>query len=167
MKSNYDGFRGWLNYIRDYNDNKDLLGENTLEKELREEIEKLKANSKEKDNLLVLRNKRIDSCNEEIIDLKRCNDEIRRNMQEMGKESKKLQEKLQEKEKARRKNAGAIGGLKAKINELTKDLERANQKITWLKTNQKAPTKEEIIAYETRQREVEKRQKNGKPNNNI
>ena len=160
MKSNYDGFRGWLNYIRDYNDNKDLLGENTLEKELREEIEKLKANSKEKDNLLVLRNKRIDSCNEEIIDLKRRNDEIRRNMQEMGKESKKLQEKLQEKEKARRKNAGAIGGLKAENNKLKQDLERANQKITWLKTNQKAPTKEEIIAYETRQKEVEKRQKN-------
>lgn len=161
MKSNYDGFRGWLNYIRDYKDNKDLLGENTLEKELRDEIEKLKANSKEKDNLLVLRNKRIDSCNEEIIDLKRRNDEIRRNMQEMGKENKKIHEKLQEKEKARRKNAGAIGGLKAKINELTKDLERANQKITWLKTNQKAPTKEEIIAYETRMKEVEKRQKNG------
>lgn len=158
MKSNYDGFRGWLNYIRDYKDNKDLLGENTLEKELREEIEKLKANSKEKDNLLVLRNKRIDSCNEEIIDLKRRNDEIRRNMQEMGKETKKLQEKLQEKEKARRKNAGAIGGLKAENNKLKQDLERANQKITWLKTNQKAPTKEEIIAYETRQREVEKRQ---------
>lgn len=159
MKSNYDGFRGWLNYIRDYNDNKDLLGENTLEKELREEIEKLKANSKEKDNLLVLRNKRIDSCNEEIIDLKRRNDEIRRNMQEMGKENKKLQEKLQEKEKARRKNAGAIGGLKAENNKLKQDLERANQKITWLKTNQKAPTKEEIIAYETRMKEVEKRQK--------
>lgn len=123
MKSNYDGFRGWLNYIRDYNDNKDLLGENTLEKELREEIEKLKANSKEKDNLLVLRNKRIDSCNEEIIDLKRRNEEIRRNMQEMGKEIKKLKDKLVEKEKARRKNAGAIGGLKAKINELKQDLE--------------------------------------------
>ena len=159
MKSNYDGFRGWLNYIRDYNDNKDLLGENTLEKELREEIEKLKANSKEKDNLLVLRNKRIDSCNEEIIDLKRRNNELRKAMQELGKENKKLYEKLQEKETARRKNAGAIGGLKAKINELKQDLERANQKITWLKTNQKAPTKEEIIAYEMRMKEVEKRQK--------
>ena len=159
MKSNYDGFRGWLNYIRDYNDNKDLLGENTLEKELREEIEKLKANSKEKDNLLVLRNKRIDSCNEEIIDLKRHNDEIRRNMQELGKENKKLHEKLQEKETARRKNAGAIGGLKAKINELKQDLERANQKINWLSNNQKAPTKEEILAYEMRMKEVEKRQK--------
>ena len=51
--------------------------------------------------------------------------------------------------------------------ELKQDLERANQKIKWLKTNQKAPSKEEIIAYETRQREVEKRQKNGKSNNNI
>lgn len=159
MKSNYDGFRGWLNYIRDYKDNKDLLGENTLEKELREEIEKLKANSKEKDNLLVLRNNRIDALGEELInERKRCN-ELRSNLQSYGKEVDKLEEKVKEKELARRKNAGAIGGLKAKINELTKDLERANQKITWLKTNQKAPTKEEIIAYETQMKEVEKRLK--------
>ena len=86
MKSNYDGFRGWLNYIRDYKDNKDLLGENTLEKELREEIEKLKANSKEKDKLLALRNKRIDTLGEEIInERKRCN-ELRNNLQSYGKE---------------------------------------------------------------------------------
>ena len=158
MKSNYDGFRGWLNYIRDYKSNKDMLDENLNETYLKEEIEHLRDNSKEKDKLLVLRNKRIEENNNTIIDLKRSNDEIRRNMQEMGKENKKLHEKLQEKEKARRKNAGAIGGLKAKINELKQDLERANQKITWLKTNQKAPTKEEIIAYETRMKEVEKRQ---------
>lgn len=160
MKSNYDGFRGWLNYIRDYNDNKDLLGENTLEKELREEIEKLKANSKEKDNLLVLRNKRIDSCNEEIIDLKRRNDEIRRNMQEMGKENKKLHEKLQEKETARRKNAGAIGGLKAENNKLKQELDKANYTIEYYRKSKK-PNIEEIKAYELGHREVEKRQKNG------
>jgi chromosome segregation ATPase len=159
MKSNYDGFRGWLNYIRDYKDNKDLLGENLKEKELQDTIEKLTTNSKEKDNLLALRNQRIDVLNQEITDLKQRNDELRRNLNTTMKENEKLQEKVKEKEKARRKNAGAIGGLKAKINELTKDLERANQKITWLKTNQKAPTKEEIIAYETRMKEVEKRQK--------
>jgi chromosome segregation ATPase len=159
--SNYDGIRGWLNYIRDYKDNKDLSGENLKEKELQDRIDKLTTNSKEKDNLLALRNQRIDVLNQEITDLKQRNDELRRNLNTTMKENDKLQEKVEEKEKARRKNAGAIGGLKAKINELKQDLERANQKITWLKTNQKAPTKEEIIAYETRQKEVEKRQKNG------
>lgn len=148
--SNYDGFRGWLNYIRDYKDNKNLLGENLKEKELQDRII---------DNLLVLRNQRIDVLTQEITDLRKRNDELRRNQNTTMKENEKLQEKVKEKELARRKNAGAIGGLKAKINELTKDLERANQKITWLKTNQKAPTKEEIIAYETRMKEVEKRQK--------
>jgi chromosome segregation ATPase len=150
-----------LNYIRDYKDNKDLSGENLKEKELQDRIDKLTTNSKEKDNLLALRNQRIDVLNQEITDLKQRNDELRRNLNTTMKENDKLQEKVEEKEKARRKNAGAIGGLKAKINELKQDLERANQKITWLKTNQKAPTKEEIIAYETRQKEVEKRQKNG------
>lgn len=162
MKSNYDGFRGWLNYIRDYKDNKDLLGDNLdylKENELQNKIDKLTTNSKEKDNLLALRNQRIDVLTQEITDFKKRNDELRRNLNTTMKENEKLQEKVEEKEKARRKNAGAIGGLKAKINELTKDLEKAEHKITWLKTNQKAPSKEEIIAYETRMKEVEKRQK--------
>lgn len=174
MKSNYNGFRGWLNYIRDYKDNKDLLGENLKEKELNEEIEKLKKELKdreyiatEKDNLLALKEKRIEAMGNKISNYAKRNDELRSVIETQYKENEKLQEKVKEKELARRKNAGAIGGLTAKINELKQDLERANKKITWLKTNQKAPTKEEIIAYETRQREVEKRQKNGKPNNNI
>lgn len=159
MKSNYDGFRGWLNYIRDYKDNKNLLGENLKEKELNDRIDQLRGLAKEQSDLLVLRNNRIDNCNQEIIDLRKRNDELRRNLGTTMKANNELQEKLRITEKARRKNAGAIGGLTAKINELKQDLERANQKITWLKTNQKAPTKEEIIAYETRMKEVEKRQK--------
>lgn len=159
MKSNYDGFRGWLNYIRDYKDNKNLLGENLKEKELNDRIDQLRGLTKEQSDLLVLRNNRIDNCNQEITDLRKRNDELRRNLGTTMKANNELQEKVKEKEKARRKNAGAIGGLKAKINELKQDLERANQKITWLKTNQKAPSKEEIIAYETRMKEVEKRQK--------
>ena len=164
--SNYDGFRGWLNYIRDYKDNKDLSGENLKEKELNEKIEKLKKELKdreyiatEKDNLIALKDKRIEAMGNKISNYAKRNDELRSVVETQYKENEKLQEKVKEKELARRKNAGAIGGLKAENNKLKQDLERANQKITWLKTNQKAPTKEEIIAYETRQREVEKRQK--------
>ena len=87
------------------------------------------------------------------------NDELRSIIEIQYKENEKLKQKLEQKELSRRRNAGAIGGLKAKINELTKDLERANQKITWLKNNQKAPTKEEIMAYENQMKEVERRLK--------
>lgn len=181
MKSNYDGFRGWLKYIRDYKDNKDLLGENLKEKDINEEIEKLKKEAKdreyiatEKDNLLALKEKRIEAMGNKISNYAKRNDELRSIVETQYKENEKLQEKVKEKELARRKNAGAIGGLKAtitkyenKIAKLEKELERANQKITWLSTNQKAPTKEEILAYEMRMKEVEKRQKNGKSNNNI
>lgn len=173
MKSNYDGFRGWLKYIRDYKDNKDLLGENLKEKESNEEIEKLKKELKdreyiatEKDNLIALKEKRIEAMGNKISGYAKRNDELRSVIETQYKENEKLQEKLKEKELARRKNAGAIGGLKAKINllntsiiNLHKELERANQRIIWLKTNQKAPTKEEILAYEMRMKEVEKRQK--------
>lgn len=158
MKSNYDGFRGWLNYIRDYKDNKDLLGENLKEKELQDTIDKLTANSKEKDNLLALRNQRIDVLNQEITDLKQRNDELRRNLGTTMKANNELQEKIKEKELARRKNAGAIGGLKAKINELKQDIAKKDHKINFLEKSKHAPSKEEVMAYETAMKEVEKRQ---------
>ena len=94
----------------------------------------------------------------------RRNDELRSVIETQYKENEKLQEKLKDKELARRKAAGAIGGLKAKINELTIILEKANHKINFLEKSKRAPSKEEIIAYETAMREVEKRQ-NGKSNN--
>lgn len=159
MKSNYNGIRGWLNYIRDYKDNKDILGENLKEKELNDKITQLENISKEKDNLLALRNQRIDVLNQEITDLKQRNDELRRNLGTTMKANNELQEKLRITENARRKNAGAIGGLKAENNKLKKDLAKANQKINWLSNNQKAPTKEEILAYELQMKEVEKKLK--------
>ena len=122
--------------------------------------------SQSKENYISLKEIRINALNNKISSYVRRNDELRSVIETQYKENAKLKEKVEQKELARRKNAGAIGGLKAKINELKQDLERANQKITWLKTNQKAPTKEEILAYEMRMKEVEKRQKNGKSNNN-
>ena len=167
MKSNYNGFRGWLNYIKDYKDNKDLLGENLREKELNDkinelndEIEKLLYIGKEKENLIALREKRIEALNNKISSYVKRNDELRSVIETMSNENEAIKEQLETKELARRKNAGAIGGLKAKISVLKKDLARANQKINWLCNNQKAPTKEEILAYELQMKEVEKRQKN-------
>lgn len=175
MKQWLNGVRDWLNYVRNYKESKDneditdgtIVELNKKIKTLNKRIEQASYIAREKDNLISLRERRIDALNNKISSYVRRNDELRSIVETQYKENEKLQEKVKEKELARRKNAGAIGGLKAKINELKQDLERANQKITWLKTNQKAPTKEEILAYEMRMKEVEKRQKNGKPNNNI
>ena len=172
-KSNYDGVIGWVKYIIDYPYNKidlELLdgerkenhdAKQKLRDKIHDEIINRKLIEKVKDNLIALRNRRIGVLTTKCNDYSKTIDELRSVIETQNKENEKLQEKVKEKELARRKNAGAIGGLKAENNKLKQDLERANQKITWLKTNQKAPTKEEIIAYETRQREVEKRQKNG------
>ena len=154
-------------YVKNYKVNKDNDDISVaVIRDLNLKIEKLKKELKdreyivtEKDNLLALKEKRIEAMGNKISGYAKRNDELRSIIETQYKENAKLTEKVKEKELARRKNAGAIGGLKAKLNELKQDLERANQKITWLKTNQKAPTKEEIIAYETRMKEVEKRQK--------
>ena len=167
MKQWYIGVCDWLNYVRNYKESKNNedITDGTIV-ELNKKIKKLQKEAKdreyiatEKDNLLALKEKRIEAMGNKISNYAKRNDELRSVIETQYKENEKLQEKVKEKELARRKNAGAIGGLKAKINELKQDLERANQKITWLKTNQKAPTKEEIIAYEMRMKEVEKRQK--------
>lgn len=167
MKTNYEGFRGWINYVRDYKDNKDndLISANEVIKannkiqRLEKKVEQLSYIGKEKDNLIMLREKRIEATNNKLTSYIKRNDELRSTLETQCKITKELEEKVKEKELARRKNAGAIGGLKAENNKLKQDLERANQKIIWLKTNQKAPTKEEILAYEMRMKEVEKRQK--------
>lgn len=158
----------WLNYVRNYKESKDneditdgtIVELNKKIKKLNKRIEQASYIAREKDNLNSLRERRIDALNNKISSYVKRNDELRSIVETLYKENAELKEKVEQKELARRKNAGAIGGLKAKINELKQDLERANQKITWLKNNQKAPTKEEIIAYETRMKEVEKRIKN-------
>lgn len=166
MKSNYNGFRGWLNYIKDYKDNKDLLEENLREKELNDkinklndEIEKLSYIGKEKDNLIALKDRRIEAMGNKISSYAKRNDELRSVIETLSKENDVINEQLKIKELARRKTAGQVGGLKAKISVLKKDLARANQKINWLSNNQKAPTKEEILAYELQMKEVEKKLK--------
>lgn len=167
MKQWYIGVCDWLNYVKNYKEsknNEDITDGTIVElnkkiKKLNKRIEQASYIAREKDNLISLRERRIDALNNKIASYVRRNDELRSIVETQYKENEKLQEQVKEKELARRKNAGAIGGLKAKINELKQDLERANQKITWLKTNQKAPTKEEILAYEMRMKEVEKRQK--------
>lgn len=167
MKQWLNGVGDWLNYVRNYKESKNNedIADGTIV-ELNKKIKKLQKEAKnreyiarEKDSLLELKDKRIEAMGNKISNYAKRNDELRSVIETQYKENEKLQEKVKEKELARRKNAGAIGGLKAENNKLKQDLERANQKITWLKTNQKAPTKEEILAYEMRMKEVEKRQK--------
>ena len=108
----------------------------------------------------MLREKRIEATNNKLSEYIRRNDELRSMLKTTMDENKELQEKLDQKELARRKNAGAIGGLKAKINELTEKLNKANYTIEYYRKSKK-PNIEEIKAYELGYKEVEKRQKNG------
>lgn len=175
MKTNYEGFRGWINYVRDYKDNKDndLISSNEVRKannkitKLEKQIEQLSYLEKEKDNLLELKEKRVEALNNKISNYVKRNDELRSIIETQYKENEELKEKVEQKELSRRKSAGAVGGLKAKINELEEQLIKANYTINFYKTHQKSPTLEELKAYEYSRKEVEKRQKNGKSNNNI
>ena len=167
MENNYKGFRGWLRYVRDYKDNidNDLISEQRLI-EANNRIERLENVIKEYEYVIKEKNKQLEHFEVKIEDLKDKLSKAKQDYNDLllsftkiNANYDELKEKIQEKELLRRKCAGQVGGLKAKISVLKKDLARAKQKINWLSNNQKAPTKEEIQAYETRMKEVEKRQK--------
>lgn len=84
-----------------------------------------------------------------------------------------LNSKLERTELLRRKAAGACGGYKTHISKLNKEITdkektindlgneliKANNKIDWLQKSRRAPSVEEIKAYDYSFKEVEKRQK--------
>ena len=105
----------------------------------------------EKDNLINLRDRRIQDLNSQVGKLKR-------NLSSKEKEYLDLQNKLEEKEKARRSLACKLGGIQGTIKHLEKELEIANDKIDFLKNNRKSPSLEELRAYEYSRKEVLKRQ---------
>lgn len=175
MKNNYKGFRGWLNYIRDYKDNvdNDLISEQRLI-DANKEIEKLNNKIKDlefigkvNDELIKKQDGRIQELNKKYSSLRKGENEKFKEIEELQQFINQLTNDLEETEYRRRVNATEIGHKQRKINKLEKEKEelkleiaKKDHMINFLKSSKHAPTKEEIIAYETQMKEVEKRQKN-------
>lgn len=168
MKNLYLRFREWLKYVRNYKNREDE--ENTRDCLLREKYKEIDALKKEIKNcdfmneqraeLIKLQENRIQNLNKKVRELKLNQKQLIKTISEDSIIREDLEKKLNEKEQSRRKSAGVVGGLKAKINQLQKELEKANYTINFYKTHQKSPNIEELKAYEYQQKEVEKRIKN-------
>lgn len=168
MKNLYLRFREWLKYVKNYKNSEDE--EKTRDCLLREkykEIEKLKKEIKNCDfmneqraELMKLQENRMQNLNKKYGELKKEINKLNEDLELKKKIVNDLEKKIIEKEQSRRKSAGVVGGLKAKINQLQKELEKANYTINFYKTHQKSPNIEELKAYEYQQKEVEKRIKN-------
>lgn len=167
MKDLYLRFREWLKYVRNYKNSEEE--ENTRDCILREkykEIETLKKEIKNCDfmneqraELMKLQEKRIQNQNKKIRELKIREKEFIEKMADDLKIREDLEKKLNEKEQSRKASASALGGYKAKINQLQKELDKANYTIEYYRKSKK-PTLEEIKAYEYQRKAVEKRIKN-------
>ena len=167
FKKMWSNYKNRVHYIFNYKYNKEydeikeaecIEKDKKIERQKKDILKRVEI-AKEKDELIALLNKRIDVLGNELTNTKKRNNELRNTIAILYKQNEDLEIKVEKVELLRRKKAGAIGGYTKEVNKLRQDLERANQKIHWLKTNQKAPTKEEIIAYETRMRDVETRPK--------
>lgn len=165
LKKTYRGFLGWIRYVRDYKDNidNDLIYDHKLIEKQRE-IDKQKVETAEykylvaeRQKLIQLQEKRIQNLNKKITGLKKEKKELCDSLANAQLKMNVLEDKLNEKEQSRRASAGAIGGLKAKINDLTNELAKAEYTIEYYRNNRKKPNVEEIKAYEYSRKAVEKR----------
>ena len=68
-------------------------------------------------------------------------------IEEKTKRIKELENKLEEKEKARRKLASSIGGYKKQINTQNEKIEKLEKQVEFLKTNRRAPNLQELKDY--------------------
>lgn len=161
------GVNNWFVYVASYKENKEndlisdkkLIEKNKKIEELKLEIAGYKKLENERINLIHLREKRIHELSKKYSELKEKNKKLQEMIFNQTKCIEELTKKIQNKEISRRKSAGAIGGYKVKINELKKELDRKDRMIVFLKTNRRAPSMEEIKAYELQMKEVEKRMK--------
>ena len=164
MKDLYLKFRDWLNYVRNYKENKenDLTFDLHLIEKQREidkqkvEIAGYKCLIKERQSLIHLQEVKIQKLKkkykEKILLIKDLDNQITTYNEIIH----ELEGRLANKEHSRKISAGAVGGLKAKINQLQKELDKANYTIEFYKTHQKSPTVEEIKAYDYQFKQVEK-----------
>ncbi len=164
LKKTYRGFLGWMRYVRDYKDNidNDLVSEQRLI-DAQHKIERLHADIqvkahqyKDLELLSETMEQRLKNFADKIGELQKERKELQEMIINQTNCIEVLTKKLQKKENLRRKNASAIGGLKCKINNLTKELEQANYTINYYRKSKK-PNVEEIKAYEYQRKEVEKR----------
>ena len=175
MKNNYKGFRGWLNYIRDYKDNidNDLISEQKLI-DANKEIEKLKKKIEtqeyiyqEQCELSAKLDARIQKLNGKYGGLKRNNNELMKSLVASNNDYMEAVDVIEEKKLIIKQLNMKYAGSQRKIKKLTNEIEELNQelakkdhKINFLKSSKHAPSKEEIEAYEMQMKEVEKRIKN-------
>lgn len=165
MKDLYLRFREWLKYVKNYKENKEndsiydhiIIEKNKEISALKEELKKSDFLNEERAELMKLQENRIQNLNKKIKELNIRQKDLIEIIAEDSIIKEDLEKKLTEKEQTRRKIAGSLGGYKAKISQLQKELEKANYTINFYKTHQKSPNIEELKAYEYSRKEVEKR----------
>lgn len=186
----------FFRYVRNYKNSKDeeknkdlreIRLHNKIEK-LEKEVEERKRINLEKDNLIQLREQRLDELNKKYSELKKTIKKLDEMNIQRENEISMLKTDVRTKEHQRRANASSIGAKQKSINSLNKKLEaykeelsimtkenskqikeikelretiKKNEKIIeFYKSNRKNPTVEEVKAYDFQFKEVEKRSKN-------
>ena len=160
-------FRNWVKYVREYKDNKenDLVSANQLRdanltiERLVNELKQKDTLAQEKEELLNKRNNRVSLLTDKLRDEKIINKMHIESIAELTEEIDNLENSLKDKISIIKKLNMKYAQKQRKTQKLEKELQKMEHKINFLEHSKHAPTKEEIIAYETMMKEVEKRQK--------
>ncbi len=174
IKRTWVDFKDWFSYVKDQKKymEKAEEKEDTIDclkkqiEDLKYYIEGYKQVKIEQDELIAKLDARIQILNQKYSDLKKVEKEKNKKIEELQIFISQLGNDLEQTEYRRRVNAVEIGHRQRKINKLEKEkeelqheIEKKDHKINFLQSSKHAPTKEEIIAYETQMKAVEKKYK--------
>ena len=167
VKESYRGFKGWLYYMRDYKYNVEndmvsqqmLVNANMTIERLTNEIKEKEFLANEKDDLISRLNERIRILNGKITDEKVKNKLYIISIDELKNEIEDLEKEIKDKNTTIKKVNMKYAQSQRMVQKQEKDIQRKDHKINFLLASKEAPSKEKVMAYEKRMREVEKRQK--------
>lgn len=170
-ENGYRGFIGWFRYVRDYKNNleNESIYEgnmvelqkkiNKLEKKYNQEILSRKLIEQEKNNLLQLRNDKIDILSSSLTQAKIDNNTKQNVINILNEQLDDAEETIKNKILIIKELNMRYARCQRKIQKLEKDAQKNEHRINFLKSCKDAPSKEKVLAYEKCMREVERRQK--------
>lgn len=167
MKEMWNEFRNWVKYVREYKDNKDndFIYDNNIVA-LQQEIEELKAQiddskalNDERARLMKLREDKLQIVSNSLSEAKLQLRTKTNVIEILNAQLDDAEEVIKEKNLTIKQLNMRYAQSQRKMKTLEKDIQRKDHKIKFLLASREAPSKEKVMAYEKRMREVEKRQK--------
>ncbi|MBE6156947.1 MAG: hypothetical protein E7161_04325 [Firmicutes bacterium] len=154
--------RDFVNWVFHYKTIKNEYEEDLKRNSL--ELIRLNKKIKEKDKIIEDKEIAILLHSKTIEDLRLKKSDLQKLLDKVEKENSNLKAKIENYKREKRAIAKEMHSLNSELEKVKFQLEETTERLEYCKTHRRAPTKEEIIAYDYSRKEVLKRSKESKDN---